>query len=103
MVVLHFESVYLNYMCIRSTITMSYVNCSVARRVLDRYQNEGLTLSNARVTVQLVDGAVCGASLKGSCAIEVMGTCRTNVLIVSLLKGVVDRLTCQNIIRNLRV
>ena len=84
MVVLHFESVYLNYMCIRSTITMSYVNCSVARRVLDRYQNEGLTLNKARVTVQLVDGAVCGASLKGSCAIEVKGACRTNAVLYIL-------------------
>ena len=75
---------------------MSYVNCSVARRVLDRYQNEGLTLSKARVTVQLVDGAVCGASLKGSCAIEVMGTCRANVV----LKDVVDQFTCQNIMHS---
>ena len=60
---------------------MSYVNCSVARRVLDRYQNEGLTLNKARVTVQLVDGAVCGASLKGSCAIEVMGASRADAVI----------------------
>ena len=56
----------------------AYVDCLVAQQVLNRYQNEGLTLGKARVTVQLVDGAVCGASLKGSCAIEVMGACRAN-------------------------
>ena len=46
---------------------------SVARAVFDHYQDNGLTFNRARLTVQLVDASVCGASLNGSCAIEVTG------------------------------
>ena len=46
---------------------------TVAQRVLARHHSESLMLDRARVNVRLVDGAVCGASLNGSCAIEVMG------------------------------
>ena len=56
-----------------SVVGMHFRFTSVARAVFDHYQDNGLTFNRARLTVQLVDASVCGASLNGSCAIEVTG------------------------------
>lgn len=45
----------------------------MARNVLETHLANSLIIDRAHVTVQLVDGAVRGESLKGSCAVAVTG------------------------------